>query len=133
MLVILGKHWDFLWCVMYWVLWINWVAERYRLMAWIYWGFGEVNVWFLVVYGRDFVDLEWGMIGKDWDFTIRWSIRWESGGWRELIVNYWERWWFIGEWVIFQLVWRWTCLCCRAKPGSAPGWKVPPSLIFHGL
>jgi len=20
------------------------------------------------------------IIGKDWDFTIRWSIRWESGG-----------------------------------------------------
>ena len=101
-----------------------WMVERYRLIGRIYLSW-ERWVWdFGVIFGAIFVEWVWWVVWIYWDFTIRWSIRWESGGECELVWIYWDRW-------IFQSVWRLTCLCCWADPGSAPGLKVPPSLIFH--
>ena len=124
LLIMPGKHWDF-----YVVSGSDgcggtWMVEWYRLIWRIYLSW-ERWVWdFGVIFGAIFVEWEWKMIGKNWDFTIRWSIRWESGGECELVGIYWDR-------CIFQSVWRLTCLCCWADPGSLPGLKVPPSLIFH--
>lgn len=112
------------WWVMYWVLWEICVAERYRLMAWIYLDWDRWVRDFGVIFGAIFEMVMWEVVEIYWDFTIRWSIRWESDGECELVGIYWDR-------CIFQSVWRLTCLCCWADPGSAPGWKVPPSLIFH--
>lgn len=102
----------------------TWMLERYRLIWRIYLSWERLVRDFGVIFGAIFVEWEWKMIGKNWDFTIRWSIRWESNGVVRIIGIYWDR-------CIFQSVWRLTCLCCWADPGSAPGWKVPPSLIFH--
>lgn len=116
--------WIFAWWVMYWVLWEICVAERYRLMAWIYLDWDRWVRDFGVIFDVIFEMVMWEVVEIYWDFTIRWSIRLESGGACELVGIYWDR-------CIFQSVWRLTCLCCWADPGSAPGWKVPPSLIFH--
>ena len=116
--------WIFAWRVMYWVLWEICVAERYRLMAWIYLDWDRWVCDFGVIFGAIFVEWEWWVVWIYWDFTIRWSIRWERDWECELVGIYLDR-------CIFQSVWRLTCLCCWADPGSAPGWKVPPSLIFH--
>ena len=102
----------------------TWMLERYRLIGQIYLSWERLVRDFLAIFGVIFEMARWGMIGKDWDFTIRWSIRWESNGVVRIIGIYWDR-------CIFQSVWRLTCLCCWADPGSAPGWKVPPSLIFY--
>lgn len=102
----------------------NWIVERYRLMAWIYLDWDRWVRDFGVIFGAIFEMVMWEVVEIYWDFTIRWSIRWESDGECELVGIYWDR-------CIFQSVWRLTCLCCWADPGSAPGWKVPPSLIFH--
>ena len=112
------------WWVMYWVLWEICVAERYRLIGRIYWDWDRWVCDFGVIFGAIFEMVMWEVVEIYWDFTIRWSIRWESDGECELVGIYWDR-------CIFQSVWRLTCLCCWADPGSAPGWKVPPSLIFH--
>lgn len=68
----------------------TWMVERYRLMAWIYLSWARLVCDFCVIFGVIFVEWEWKMIGKNWDFTIRWSIRWEMNGERELVGIYCE-------------------------------------------
>lgn len=86
----LGNIGIFVWWVMYWVLWEIWVAKLYRLIGRIYLSW-ERWVWdFGVIFDAIFVEWEWWVVWIYWDFTIRWSIWWESGGECELVGIYWE-------------------------------------------
>lgn len=126
LLVIHGKDWDF--CVMgsvvivvgnfdSWTVSIDWV----NLL-----GLREMGVWLWCDFWCYFWDGEMrndrkrlgfydtvvDTMGDEWRVWVSRDLLWRG---------------------IFQSVWRLTCLCCRADPGSLPGLKVPPSLIFHGV
>lgn len=68
----------------------TWMLERYRLIGWIYWDWDRWVCDFGVIFGAIFERVWWEMIGIYLDFTIRWSIRWESDGERELVGIYCE-------------------------------------------
>ena len=68
----------------------TWMVERYRLMAWIYLSWARLVCDFWAIMGAIFERARWEMIGNCWDFTIRWSIRWEMNGERELVGIYCE-------------------------------------------
>lgn len=68
----------------------TWMLERYRLIGRIYLSWERLVRDFGVIFDAIFEMARWGMIGKDWDFTIRWSIRWEMDGECELVGIYCE-------------------------------------------
>ena len=86
----MGNIGIFVWWVMLWELWKIWIAERYRLIRWIYWDWKRLVRDFLAILGAIFERVRWEIVGKDWDFTIRWSIRWEMNGECELVGIYCE-------------------------------------------
>lgn len=124
LLIMPVKHWDF--CVVSdvlgivgnlgsWTVSIDW-ANLLGLREIGAWFWGDFWCYFVecgVKSDRDllgFYDTVVDTIGDEWRAWVSRDLLWRG---------------------IFQSVWRLTCLCCRADPGSSPGWKVPPSLVFH--
>lgn len=121
-----GKHWDF--CVVSGERWLWRNLDAWTLS--IDWanllGLRKMGAWFWCDFWCEF-----------WDGEMR-DDR-EKLGFYDTVVDTmgeWRRAWVSRDLLrrgIFQSVWRLTCLCCRADPGSSPGLKVPPIPCFSCL